>query len=154
VTLGSLEMRIALLEDIEAVRKVQARFLYLIDEEDWQGVANMFTESAILDLGPSGSYRGKEEIAKFYRDLPKSVPLQVHMSHNPIVEIKGDNATGEWYFEVPATDAVANKAMWIVGKFEVDFMRVDGEWKIQRWLAKCIYKTPYDEGWVKNNLCA
>ena len=153
MTFESLAARIALLEDIEAIKKAQARFLYLIDDEDWQGVASMFMEPAVLDLGPSGCYRGREEIAKFYRELPQSLPLMVHMSHNPIVEVKGDNATGEWYYEVPATDAVANRAMWMVGKFEVEFAKINGEWKIKTWLAKCIYKTPYDEGWVKTNLC-
>ena len=153
MTLEKLEARIARLEDSETLNKVWHRYLNLIDTQDWQGATNMFTESAVLELGTAGCYRGKEEIAGWYRGLPQSLPLIVHMSHNPVIEVEGDNATGEWYYETPATDAEANRAMWFVGKHKAEFTKVNGQWKIKTLIAKCIYNTPYDEGWVKTNLC-
>ena len=153
MTLEELQARIAVLEDIEAIKKLQAKYLYMVDAGDWQGLVNLFTEEPVLDLGSFGIYKGKEELAKFYRELPQSLPLMVHMGHNPVIEVNGGKATGEWYYEVPATDAATNRALWIVGKFEVQFVKVGEGWKYKTFTAKCIFNTPYDEGWVKTNLC-
>ena len=145
-----LEARIRRLEDIEAIKKLKATFAYLIDTGDWQGAANLFTEDAILDSGALGHCEGKAEIAKFLRDnLPQIFSFTVHMYHNPVIEVKGGKATGEWYYKVPATHASTNRALWVVGKYEDEYVKVGGEWKFKTWVSKTCFATPYDEGWVK-----
>jgi len=145
-----LEARIRRLQDIEAIKKLKATFAYLIDTGDWQGVANLFTEEAVLDSGPLGHCEGRAEIAKFFRDdIPQTFSFTVHMYHNPVIEVKGDKATGEWYYKVPATHASTNRALWIVGKYEEEYTKVEGEWKFKAFASKSYFVTPYDEGWVK-----
>ena len=53
------------------------------------------------DFGSIGHYEGKIELTKFFRDaILSSFPFFTHMFHNPIVEVKGEKAAGQWYFEV------------------------------------------------------
>lgn len=156
MAIEELEARIRLLEDIEAIKKLKATYGYLADALNWQGMVNLFTDDAIADFGPMGRYEGKEELTKCLRDIafPAS-PFTVHMFHNPIIEVRGEKATGEWYFEVPATHAPPNRvarAAWMAGKYEEQYVKVGGEWKFKMIVAKVYYDTPYDEGWVKTKM--
>lgn len=152
MTLEELEARISRLEDIEAIKKLTASFGYLIDAKDWKAVANLFVENAIADFGPFEQYQGKADIHRFYRDvLPPQLSVTVHMLHNPIIEVKGGNARGEWNYEVSATQAPTNEAMWIAGKFENEYVKVNGEWKLKKCVARPYYITSFEEGWAKAN---
>ena len=152
MALEKLEMGVRLLEDIEAIKKLQAAFCYANDDDDWQGVADLFVKDGVAEFGPFGHHEGKEEIGKFFRELPPSMPFRFHTLHNPIIEVKGGKATGEWTFETSATHGSTNRALWIAGKYEVDYVKVDGEWKFKTFAGKFHYSTPYDEGWVKTKM--
>lgn len=149
MAIEDMEARIKFLEDIELIKKLKARLCYLYDAGDWQSVLDLFTEDAVADFGPFGRYEGKE-IVKFYRDIaPVALPFTMHMCHNACIEVNGDKATGEWYFEVPGTHVKTNRAVWIAGKYTDEFVKADSEWKIKKTTAEPYYYTPYDEGWVK-----
>jgi len=153
MTLEELEARVKLLEDIEAIKKLQAAFCYANDSFDWQGVVNLFMDDGVAEYGPFGHYEGKEEITKFCRDmLPKSMSFLEHMCHNPIIEVKGETATGEFYFETPASQISPKKAFWIAGKYQGNYVKVNGEWKFKKLTAIIYYNTPYEDGWVKTRM--
>ena len=154
MTVKRLEERIAILEDIENIKRLQAEYLYLVDSGNWQELVNLFTENPILDLGPFGCYEGKEDIAGFFKELPRSMPLQIHMCHNPLIKIEGATATGEWYYEVAATEAKTNEAVWIMGKFVTKLVKIGGAWKYKNFTAHCIVNTHYNRGWGLDNACA
>jgi len=152
-TIEELETRIRLLEDIEAIKKLKATYLYLQDARDWQGMANLFADDGLADFGSLGRIEGKAQIAEFYRDvLPRSFSFMAHMGHNPIIEVEGDRATGKWYFELPATHAPTNRAVWIAGGYEDEYVKVNGGWKLKTCVGIPYYITPYDEGWVKTKM--
>jgi hypothetical protein len=164
MTQGNLEARIKRLEDIEDIKKLRAAFCYAMDSGDWEGVTSLFTEDGIADMGTYGRCSGRAKIAEFAREiLPSSLSFMVHMCHNPIIEVEGDEASGLWYFDLPATytpvrEAVGvigpptSRAMWIAGRFEDEYVRVDGEWKFKTFVAKIYYETPFDEGWVRTKI--
>lgn len=153
MALDKLEARIRVLEDIEAIKKLKATYAYLVDTRNWQEFMALFTDDAVSDFGPLGCYEGKAEITRFTRDIIlKSYSFMTHMFHNPIIEVKGEKATGEWYFEVPATHTEKNRALWLAGKYEEEYVKVDGEWKFKKVVGRIYYITPYDEGWVKTKM--
>lgn len=76
----------------------------------------------------------------------------MHMCHNPVIEVNGDKAKGEWYFDGPITHAPTNRALWMAGKYEDEYVKVQGEWKFNKLICKIYYRTPYDEGWVKTRM--
>ncbi len=147
---GDLEARIGVLEDIEAIKKLKYQYGHLVDTRNWREFANLATEDAIWDFGDLGLYKGREQIIHFTRDIILGTySFMMHMLHNPIIEVKGNKATGQWYFEVPATDAGKNRAVWISGKYEEEYVKVNGKWKFKKVVGKIYFITPYDEGWVK-----
>ena len=49
------------MEDIEEIRKLKARYFRMLDQQDWQGVSEVFSPDAQIDVSSStvsGSSRG------------------------------------------------------------------------------------------------
>ena len=74
----------------------------------------------------------------------------IHMVHSPIIEVNGDRATGRWYYEAPVTNAGDGKAEWMVGIYNEEYVRENGEWKFAFTGTQWKYISAYDEGWAKN----
>ena len=151
-----LEARIRILEDIEAIRKLKATYCYLCDAglEDVRNrdeLISHFTQNARLDFGMGAEYQGPEGLKTFFGEMvPLGVSFCMHMVHNPIIDVKGDRATGRWYFEAPTNNRLENnRAEWLTGTYHEEYVRENGEWKFDSIKVDWIYKTPYDEGWAK-----
>jgi len=149
VTLEELEARVRRLEDIEAIKKLTATFTYLIDDRDWQSLLELFTEDCKYDAGIA-QYEGREGLIKFFRDdLPAGFSFSAHMLHNTVIDVNDDRATGRWYVEIPATRAQENRALWVLTKYENEYVKVGGEWRFKNFVSNIVYITPFDEGWAK-----
>jgi len=147
-----LETRIKVLEDIEAIKKLKAKYCYAVDSQEVTGLMALFTEDASVDYGPWGNYDNKEKMTEFFKNIPAEMPMVMHMVHSPIIELNGDTATGFWYFEVPVILAKGNKAAWVTGAYEEIYAKEGTEWKIKKMVCKFNYFTPYDEGWAKTRM--
>lgn len=144
----SLEKRLARLEDRIAISELRYTYCYRIDDRDWDGYAALFTEDALLDFGPVGTFEGREAVREFAEDVVGARhPFLSHMVHNPVIDVDGDTATGKWYFEVPCTFE-DGEAGWIQGTYYDEYRRVDGEWLFSEVVAEFNYFAAYDEGWA------
>jgi len=158
MSMEELLARVQVLEDIEAIRKLKARYCYLCDA----GLSDArvrdellahFTDDAKVDfgLGPASIYEGKEGLTVFFGTVvPTAISFSVHMVHNPIIEVHGDRATGRWYYEAPTTDAATNHAQWMMGTYFEEYVRENGDWKFASIKTTWKYISPYDDGWAKN----
>ena len=158
MTLEELAVRIQVLEDIEALKKLKATYCYLCDagladERNRDALLAHFTDDARVDfgLGAASVFEGREGLRTFFGTVvPQTISFCVHMVHNPIIEVHGDRATGRWYYEAPTTDAATNRAQWMMGTYEEEYVRDGGRWKFAFIRARWKYITPYDEGWARN----
>jgi hypothetical protein len=141
MTLDGLEERVRHLEDIRAIEQLQTKLIYANDDGDWQGLAELFVEDGI------------DEIGKFFKGIPDSLPFRFHTLANPIIKIEGEEASGRWAFRASVTQAPANRACWIAGEYICDYVKVNGEWKFKKVANRFHYITPYNEGWVKTKMC-
>jgi len=156
--LKDLEARIRTLEDIESIKKLKATYCYLCDagltdKRNRDELISHFTKDAKVDfgLGPDSRFEGTAGLETFFGTfVPMGVSFCMHMVHNPIIEVKGDKATGRWYYEAPTTDTSTGKAQWMAGTYEEGYVREHGEWKFASIKTKWKYISPYDEGWAKN----
>ena len=146
-----LEATVQLLADVEAIKTLQAKFCFANDDDDWRATAEMFVEDGIAEFNRFGHYVGKAEIGKFFRDLPAGMPFRFHTLHLPVINVKGDTATGRFYFQTSVTNS-DNRAISIAGEYLGDFVKVKGEWKFKRCESKFHYITPYEDGWVKTKM--
>jgi hypothetical protein len=70
-----------------------------------------------------------------------------HMSHDPIIDIDGDSATGRWYYEVPVVWADGT-AGWSRRTYDEEYRRVDDEWRFSLVEVDSNYRADYAEGWA------
>jgi ketosteroid isomerase-like protein len=151
MNLEELARRIQVLEDIEAIKKLKARYCAYCDNNyDADGLASLFTEDAVWDGGERlGRSVGREAIRSFFQGSSKRLPFAIHHVTNPFIEVQGDTATGRWYLFQPCTRAAENRAVWLAARYEEEYVRVGGEWKFRRMNIFPAFYTPYDKGWVQ-----
>ena len=150
MNLEDLERRLRVLEDIETIKKLKARYCAYCDNNyDADGIAALFTEDAVWDGGNFGRYEGREAIRTFFRGAPRIFPFAIHQVMNPIIEVEGEQAKGQWYLFQPATLAEGNQAVWLAARYEEEYVKVESEWKFKRLKVFPSFLTPYDQGWVK-----
>jgi len=145
--------RLQRLEDREGIAALQARYINLNDG-GWDGpthrfpdeVAEMFVEDGIWE-GPPGRAEGKAAIAALFRSFG-AMPFIVHFITNPLIEIRGDQAYGEWHAIVTATTP-DGQAQWALGKYINDYVRGPTGWQYRKlhFIAAAI--SPYELGWAK-----
>ncbi|WP_254525911.1 nuclear transport factor 2 family protein [Natrinema caseinilyticum] len=145
----SIDERLTRLEHRESITELRAAYCYRIDSRDWDGFADLFTEDAHLDFGPTGTYDGRVAVRDFAENVVGAEhPFLAHMVHNPLIEIDGETATGTWYFEVPCTFRDGS-AGWIQGIYHDEYRLVDDEWLFAEIVADFNYFAEYDEGWAE-----
>jgi uncharacterized protein (TIGR02246 family) len=148
--LEDLARRIQTLEDIEAIRRLKARYADACDRNyDADTLASLFAEDAVWDGGTFGRYEGREAIRRFFQGVSSDIPFAMHYMVNPIIEVAGDTATGKWHLFQTCTFAEGNQAIFGAARYDEEYHRIDGEWLFWRLKLNSSFWTPYEEGWVK-----
>ena len=150
MTLEELEKRLTVLEDIEAIKRLKARYCaYCDDNYNIDALRTLFVEDAVWEGGRHGSAQGREGILNVLGRSRQTVTLSVHMVMNPIIEVDGEEAKGSWYLFMPSTLSVAGEqATWLSIRYDEEYVRVDGDWKIKSQKLTEYFWTPFDQGWV------
>jgi ketosteroid isomerase-like protein len=148
--LEQLERRLRAVEDIEAIKKLKAKYCAACDNQyDPDSLAALFTEEAVWDGGDFGKYEGREAIRTFFRGASALLPFALHQVMNPLIEVDGDTATGQWYLFQPCTLGEQNQAMWLAAKYAEEYVRTNGEWQFKSLKVNSQFFTPFEEGWAK-----
>lgn len=147
--MDDLAARLRALEDIEAIRRLKARYCLHVDRGEPDKVAELFTADAVWDGGAVGRYEGREAIRAFLRGLPKMLSFALHHVMNPLIEVDGDRATGHWYLIEPCTMAETGQAVWGTATYDDVYVREDGSWKFASVRLTPVFWTPYEEGWAR-----
>ena len=149
--------RIQVLEDIEAIKKMKATFHGLCDQgyKDLETIMDFFVEDGVWDGESFGTYEGRDAIRSFFAEAPKILPFVRHQITNPIIEVNGDTATGQWYLLQPCTMAVngedgEKQAVWGSAKYNDTYVRANGQWKFQRLRVTLGFWSPFHQGWAQS----
>jgi ketosteroid isomerase-like protein len=146
---SDLERRIQRLEDIEAIKKLKARYADACDRNyDVDTLASLFAEDAIWDGGLFGVHNGREEIRAFFQGVSSDITFAMHYMMNPIIDVDGDEATGEWYLFQTCTFN-GDQAIFGAARYDEQYRRIDGQWLFWRLKLTSFFWTPFEEGWVK-----
>lgn len=160
--LQSLERRITLLEDIEAIKRL--RWVYsrgCDDKNNLDILMPLFTEDATITLNPpfSGRYQGKEELAKMYRNNAEvnGVGWTVHYYLQPVIDVAEDglSAGASWYLWEPAMMRLDNpeqEAVIMAGLYKDEYKKIDGQWKISSIEINMSLLAKYKDGWEKQKI--
>jgi hypothetical protein len=122
-------------DDLEQIRQLKARYFRLMDEKDWDALAEVFTDDVEMDMRGEGSdlIRGRSAYMPFIRQVLDGVTT-VHHGHMPEITITSPTtATGVW--------AMEDKLWWPpggpmthlhgYGHYHDTYERTDEGWRIK-----------------------
>ncbi len=148
---SSLEQQIQRLTDIEDIKQLKARYAAACDDDyNPDKLAPLFAEDAIWDGSILGYAEGRQGIYDFFAVSHQLVPFAVHQISNPLIEIHGDTATGQWYLWQPMV--FQGNALWLSAIYEDQYVRRDGQWLYQHLKLNIRMLTPYEEGPAKTRI--
>ncbi|HLF10999.1 MAG TPA: nuclear transport factor 2 family protein [Gammaproteobacteria bacterium] len=149
---AALAREIELLEDQNAVEKLQRIYGFYTDKQMWTQAADLFAADGTIEVGGRGVYVGKARVLEYLRligpEFPQAGRLFDQMQLQPIVHVAPDGLTAKARWRLFAQEAVSGEyANWGVGVYENDYVKDGGIWKIKNLHLYTTMYTPYEEGW-------
>lgn len=147
--MAALEKQITELQDIEAIKKLKAEYCDICDDEHNQDrIVTIFAEDGIWEGKGVGYAKGPAELRKLFKNFADRISFSQHNVFNPRVEVNGNEAHASWYFLGPFTFRKDNRQMWIAARYEDDYVKINGQWKIKHLRAHGRMAAPYELGWA------
>jgi len=146
---SKLEDRITRIEDLEAIKRLKATYCAICDDgHDPDRIVQIFTEEGIWEIEGVGRAQGHAELRALFARFRNEVSFSQHQVMNPIIEIDGNRARGTWYFFAPFTFSENNQARWVAARYEDEYVKLNGDWKIQRLHGHVRMTTDYEKSWA------
>jgi len=86
------------MDDVEAIKRLKARYFRTMDTKDWSGMREVFAEDVVVDTTQSGGgvITSADAFIAFLRETLDDV-VTVHHGHMPEIELTSPTtATGIW----------------------------------------------------------
>jgi hypothetical protein len=151
---AELEAEIGLLEDVNAIKRLQRIYGFYTDKQLWTQAADLFAADGTLEIGGRGVYVGRERIRAFLElygpETPQPGRLLDQMQLQPIVHVDGSGRSAKARWHMFAQEAEHGEyARWGLGVFENEYVKEGGEWKLSKLHLFTTMYTPYEDGWAK-----
>ncbi|OFW56439.1 MAG: hypothetical protein A2133_11435 [Actinobacteria bacterium RBG_16_64_13] len=121
------------------------------------------TPGVSLEIEDSGVYEGIDSITRFWNTVfsDKKIGaghLAIHMTVNPLIEIDRGRtkARGLWHSHgyCSLLEGGALKQFLCLGKYDMEYVKEDGQWKILKFAYRQAFMCPYEKGWVDEPVAA
>jgi ketosteroid isomerase-like protein len=109
------------------IHELRGAYGRAIDYEHYERAHDIFTEDAVVKYR-GGDRHGPREVYEYWRDNVE-YEFSLHTVQMPELDIDGDVATGKWYMLVFYVGPDGSSGH-VMGWYEDEYRRVDGEWKI------------------------
>lgn len=156
-SLADLEQRITRLEDIHAIKQVQAAYMQLLASPRADEIANLFaqkTPGVTVEAGDSGVFEGIPGVKRMFDGLAQGHTTVVgfyveHTAIDPFFTFSEDGNQAHVTWLSPAGIELVGSlgvAGWGWGKYECDYVKEDGRWRILHLHWYQTFETPMDKG--------
>lgn len=125
------------LEDELALRGLMSRYVDAVNRRDAVAWAATWDEDATWNLLGSDAM-GRDNILALWQQMMDSFEIAVMMPASCLFDIRGDQASGHWYFHEYTRDLEGNGAT-ILSRYEDTYRKWDGEWLYQSRYYRVIY---------------
>lgn len=118
-------------DDIEAIRRLKARYFRTMDTKQWDEMRQVFTDGVVVDTSESGGgvVRGADEFMAFLRETLGDV-VTVHHGHMPEIEVTSPTtATGIWALQDLLVWPDGTRLLGF-GHYHETYEKHDGHWRI------------------------
>jgi hypothetical protein len=128
----SLEERIQRLEDIESIRKLKAAYCAACDDDhNGDAVAALFLPDGTWGAAGRPPEVGQQQITDFMYSVRNRGHMKrsAHQVFNPVIEVDGDTATGQWRFLMMYTASDEQSFVRIIGTYDETYARTADGWR-------------------------
>jgi hypothetical protein len=121
-------------EDVVAIQQLLHRYCFLVDSGTPDQVASLFHETATLvpvySGGPAckGRVAVREWYAAYDRDFRSTVDHLRHAVSNPLIEVKGDEATARCYLTADSISKKSGVPRTALGYYVDRLIKDGGQW--------------------------
>jgi uncharacterized protein (TIGR02246 family) len=119
------------LDDLEAIKRLKARYFRTMDTKDWEGMRQVFADDVVVDTSESGGevITGADQFMAYLQGALDGATT-VHQGHMPEIGLTSETtATGIW--------ALNDIVIWPngmrldgYGHYHEIYEKVGGEWRI------------------------
>lgn len=145
----TVEQRLKLLEDKQALAEHMNLYCKTADRFDWAAWADTFTEDSLFEfVGGFGDMRGRQVIHDTCKgNMDHVYDVMQHMMSNLDFEVDGDNATGtgNLIFTGIMDAAMPTEYYMSGGRYQWTYRRTDAGWKIARTKLEFIWNNGGDK---------
>jgi len=129
----TIEERVTRLEDIEAIRYLQAKYQRCLDTRDFDGIAECFDDEVVSSYGNgSMAYEGKQAVMEFLCSVMKLNMPSTHLIHGGEIDIlDAGNARAKWYLEDYLLHDLYQMKLHGAAIYDVQYVKKDGRWLIK-----------------------
>ena len=140
----ALEERLRQLEDVEAIRTLDARYCRLLDDGDWPALVELFAPDGVFD----GLRRvaGHADLLSFFSGLADGgLTAFWHHVSNLEIDVDGDRAgVTSLLWQPCVVDGVPHVA---AGRYRDQLIRTGSGWCYREKEVRFSYWAPLSEGW-------
>jgi hypothetical protein len=136
--LAALESEISALEAIEDIKRLHRTYVRYLAGRSWQELDRFFTHDADVQIRNLGVRRGQAELKELFADMSRQAATRDgYILSSPAIAVDGDHATGVWTLhrhvcEFPAGRMVRVYGPWWEGRYDCEYRRAAGGWRISR----------------------
>jgi hypothetical protein len=152
--IAALEQRKSLVEDANAIERLQHAYGYYVDRALWDEVADLFADDGTIEIALDGVYAGKARVREYLhalgggRQALRDGELNEHLQVMPVITVAPDGLTAKARWRaITLTGELGGEAFWGEGPYENEYVKDDGVWKIKtlHWYQALL--VPYEGGW-------
>lgn len=150
-SLAAIDYRVGLIEDRQAIERLQYQYGYYLDNRMWEEIVETFCDNEpSIEIGQRGSYIGKPRILKFMRDvlgggrwgLLKDEIIN-HIQLQLVTTVAEDRMSAKCRSRALVqgnSPPGSGKMMLAEGIYENEYVKEAGIWKIKRiWWVPTYY---------------
>jgi SnoaL-like domain len=156
-SLAAWDREVSRLEAHDAIENLQATYGYYFDKNQWDQIADLFTEDATYEVAQRGVYKGKKRI-RAALDLMGPSGVQPGVLNNelqlqPLIHVAADGKSAKARWRTLEMKGVHGKSgAWGEGVYENEYALEDGVWKISKLHYYVTFRGDYQRGWAKDPL--
>ena len=144
----ALLKRLQQVEDLEAIKRLKAKYFWALDNKLWDMWGSVFTEDVEADFSDdfsrlagrpvNGLIKGRENLVRIISYAMPQAFISVHQGHMPQIDITGpDTAKGVWQLHDFLDDGERQQTGF--GHYFEEYVRQDGQWLIKRYAEKRLF---------------
>lgn len=158
----NLEQEILRLQAINEIQNLMGKYETIHTQQDktrsWELFAQ-HTPDTWMDISSWGLFEGIENIKRVWTQGPSDKPMKQqqpppqkfkriaeHHLATPIIVVAKDGQTAKGTWHSPGIE----NGSWAWGRYAVDFVKEDGEWKFWHFKMFRTFMTPFDVCWTES----